>query len=36
MVLVMVMAVRRWTVLLTTGRPTTDPHGDTVLAVVPD
>jgi len=36
MAMVMVLAVRRWAVLLTTGRPTTDPHGDTVLAVVPD
>jgi carbon starvation protein len=36
MAVVMVLAVRRWVILLTTGRPTTDPHGDTVLAVVPD
>ncbi|KUG27799.1 carbon starvation protein a [hydrocarbon metagenome] len=36
MAMVMVLAVRRWMDLLRTGRPATDPHGDTVLAVVPD
>ncbi|MEF3697353.1 hypothetical protein [Desulfolutivibrio sp.] len=36
MAMVMVLAVRRWMTLLKTGRPATDPHGDTVLAVVPD
>jgi carbon starvation protein len=36
MAAVMALAIRRWLELLRTGRPVTDAHGDTVLAVVPD
>ncbi|MDQ7831321.1 MAG: carbon starvation protein A [Desulfovibrionaceae bacterium] len=36
MAVVMALAIRRWLELLRTGRPVTDAHGDTVLAVVPD